>query len=105
MTEKDMMKIIKENNINGDIKWKIVSNTKERIVIENDYGAPGEVRFELLMVNEDGTNLGIKMIDKLMDYMYGYRLQGSDRWSDYTHLDDGIAQAVRATVGHFYHCY
>ena len=104
MTKKEMMGIIKANNINKDIKWD-VSSTKDNgiVVIENDYS--DEVRFTITKIAYDEEIEGITIRDDFTESTVAMLLKGNDRWSDFREWDEGIRSAVKATVKSFYNRY
>lgn len=104
MTKKEMMGIIKENNINKDIRWA-VDSTKNNgiIVITNDYS--DEVRFTITKIAYDEEIEGITIKDDFTESTVGMLLKGDDRWSDFREWDEGIGSAVKATVKSFYNRY
>lgn len=51
MTKSNIMEIIKENNGNKFIKWQVIENTKDLIVITNTYDVA--IRFEIQLNADD----------------------------------------------------
>ena len=104
MTKKEMMAIIKANNINKDIKWD-VDSTKNNgvVVITNDYA--DEVNFTITKIAYDDEVAGISVRDDFTESTVTLLLKGDDRYSDFTEWDEGISQAVKAVVKSFYNRY
>lgn len=104
MTKKEIMGIIKENNINKDITWD-VDSTKNNgiIVITNDYGK--EVRFTIKKIMCASETEGLTVRDDFTASTVAMLLKGDDRWSDFKEWDEGIEKAVKATVRSFYNRY
>lgn len=103
MTKANIKAIIKENNQNADIKWDVHS-TKDNgiVIITNDYA--DEVEFTITKnAGEDFEWLSVK--DAFMKDTVALLIKGDTRWDDFKEWDEGIGQAVKAVVNHFYYCY
>lgn len=103
MTKKNILEIIKENNQNEDIKWTVTKNTKNLIVITNDYDE--SVKFEIkLNYGESGKD--IKVVDvNGWKHEAGYFIQGHEFWADFENEEVGISMAVKRVVKFFYYYY
>ena len=103
MTKKDIMAIIRANNINKDIKWDAHSTKNNGIVvITNDYSE--EVKFTITKHMYDDIE-AISVRDNFAGMTVGTLLKGDDRWSDFSEWDNGVEMAVKATVRSFYNRY
>ena len=97
--------IIKENNINKDIKWT-VCRISDGFQIVNDY-CDGCV-FEITVhIDEDGDEFimmkDLKHYDENNNIVYFF--QGHDVYSDYENIEVGISIAVKHTLTWFYYWY
>lgn len=97
--------IIKENNINKDIKWT-VCRVSDGFQFVNDYcdGCVFEVTVNL---DEDGdetiTMTDLKHWDKQNNKKYFF--QGHDVWCDYENIEVGLSIAFKSVLKWFYYFY
>lgn len=104
MTTQQIKDIIKENNQNKEIKWSVLKNTKNKIVITNNYDS--SIIFEITFVhNENGTR-DIKVVDvNGWKHTVIYLIQGHEIWADFENEEVGISKAVKSIVKFFYYYY
>lgn len=105
MNKKDILEKINEFTpvTVNPIKWKVVSYTKQHILITNDYDS--SVLFEILFNQGEGKkDIIIKDINGWY-HNVGYLIQGSDWFTDFEFIEDGICQAIKKVVKFFYNYY
>lgn len=98
MTTATINAIIKENNQSDYIKWKVVKNTKNHIVLTNDYDST--CKFE---INVDEEN-NIKVSDISMETC-DWLLYGPKYYDDFYDMEVGLTMAIKKIVRHFYYYY
>ena len=102
MTKKNMTAILKEANQNKEIHWSIVENTKEKIVVTNDYLS--NIHFEILLHQGEGKD--IKAINPTgWQENVCYLIQGTEFYASFENEDEGITKALKAIVRFFYYYY
>lgn len=103
MTKANIMNIIKENNQNKSIKWSVLENTKDIIVLTNDYDK--SIRFEIKL-HEGDSKKDIRVRDEgNLPKSIGYLMNGTEFWADFSDEEVGITQAVKKVVRFFYYYY
>ena len=102
MTKRNILAIIKEHNENKDIKWEVVENTKNLIVITNDYDS--SIRFEIRLNQGEEKDISIKDVNGWQESV-GYLLYGNKLYDDFSDIEEGIKMAVKAVVKFFYYYY
>lgn len=100
MTKKQILDVINKENENSEIKWKVVKNTRNLIVITNDYDKDIEFKIEVSSEN----NIIITDVNGWISDM-GLLLFGTDRWSDFSDMECGLRKAIKLVVHHFYYYY
>jgi hypothetical protein len=102
MTKPEIKKIINDINTNKDIKWNVLENTPNKIVLTNSYDR--SIRFTIEVKESkhewDDENW-IVVKDNLTGATVYVLIQGEDRWSDYKETEQGLIQAVKITVAYF----
>lgn len=98
MTNKKIMAIIKEENNNPLIKWSIVENTPERIVLTNDYD---EGIYYTIEIRGDGIDEWIRVSDKIKDIRISILL----KYEDYDHIEEGFLKGISKAIDHFNYYY
>lgn len=98
MTNKNILAIIEENNINKDIKWNVTLNAKNMIRIENDYC--GGVEFKINVFDEH-----IKIYDEIQNQCFDMLIKGESVYDDYCENEVGITIAIKHIVKRFYNVY
>lgn len=105
MTINELKSVIRENNINKEIKWN-VKRIENGFAITNDYAGVCTFTVELCSKEyDDGTEYYIVVRDQNMDELVTVLCKGNDRWDDYTDDEVGLRMAVKAVVKHFYYYY
>lgn len=98
MTKQQIMRTIKEENNNPSIKWSVVENTSDRIVLTNDYDKginySIEVRDEWITVRDNLTGSNVAGL-----------LKGTSRWDDYEETEQGLLKGVAIAVHNFNYLY
>ena len=98
MTKTMIKEIINGVNTNKDIKWDVVENTSEKIVLTNSYDKC--VKFTIKIGDEF-----ITIKDDHIGHAVDYLSKGDTRYDDYKNDTDGVRLAIKATVNHFNHTY
>lgn len=100
MTKEQILMIINKENENSEIEWKVVKNTRNLIILTNDYAEDIEFKIEVLGEND------IKVTDvNGWVHMIALLLFGTDRWSDFSDVESGLRKAIKLVVEHFYYYY
>lgn len=102
MTKHQIMRTIKEENINPFIKWSVVENTSKRIVLTNDYDTGIKYSIE---VNRDYPDEWITVRDNLLDRIVEVFIKGTSRRYDYDETEDGLLKGVAIAVRNFNYFY
>lgn len=102
MTKQQIMRTIKEENNNPSIKWSVVENTSERIVLTNDYDKGINYSIE---VRRDDADEWITVRDNLTGSNVAGLLKGTSRWDDYEETEQGLLKGVAIAVHNFYYLY
>lgn len=100
MTKEQILKIINKENENSEIKWKVVKNYRNLIVITNNYDKNIEFKIEVL----DGNDIKVTDVNGWA-HMIALLLFGTDRWSDFLDVESGLRKAIKLVVEHFYYYY
>lgn len=100
MTKEQILMIINKENENSKIKWKVVKNYRNLIVITNNYDKNIEFKIEVL----DGNDIKVTDVNGWV-HMIALLLFGTDRWSDFSDMECGLRQAIKLVVQHFYYYY
>ena len=105
MKKNEIKALIKQFNLNSEIKWKVPENTKNLVVIENDYC--GGVRFEIRVEKTEDGELYVDVRDpeSWQPNVACYLIGTGKFWFDYETVEDAIKPAVIAIVKHFYYYY
>lgn len=107
MTKAVINAIIKENNQNRDIHWKVLENKKDKIVITNDYDEC--VQFTIQKVQDcvfsTDEESAIECYDEHMKHCFAYLIKGTQYWADYKDETVGLTIAIKKVVRHFYYYY
>lgn len=100
MTEKQILSIINKENENNEIKWKVIKNTRNLIVLTNDYDEDIEFKIEVSAENDI-------IITDVNGWLHNIALLlfGTDRWSDFSEIECGLRKAIKLVVQHFYYYY
>lgn len=100
MTNKQILDIINKENENNEIKWKVIKNTRNLIVLTNDYDK--NIKFKIEVLGEKD----IKVTDvNGWVHNIAFLLFGTDRYSDFSDMECGLRKAIKLVVQHFYYCY
>lgn len=102
MTKKNILAIIKEHNVNKEIKWNVLENTKNLIVITNDYDSL--IRFEIRLNQGEEKDISIIDVNGWQESV-GYLLHGDEYYDDFSDIDEGIKMAIKEVVKFFYKYY
>lgn len=102
MTKQQIMRTIKEENNNPSIKWSVVENTSERIVLTNDYDKGINYSIE---VRRDDADEWIAVRDNLTGSRVAVLLKGTSRWDDYEETEQGLLKGVAIAVHNFNYFY
>lgn len=102
MTKQQIMRTIKEENNNPSIKWSVVENTSERIVLTNDYDKGINYSIE---VRRDDADEWITVRDNLTGSNVAGLLKGTSRWDDYEETEQGLLKGVAIAVHNFNYLY
>lgn len=102
MTKQQIMRTIKEENNNPSIKWSVVENTSERIVLTNDYDKGINYSIE---VRRDDADEWITVRDNLTGSNVAGLLKGMSRWDDYEETEQGLLKGVAIAVHNFNYLY
>lgn len=99
MTKQQIMRTIKEKNSNPSIKWSVVENTSERIVLTNDYDKG--INYSIDVRREVGEEW-IVVRDNLMDSLVAllFKVGG-----DYEETEQGLLKGVATAVRDFNYYY
>lgn len=100
MTKKQILKVINKENKNSEIKWKVIKNTRNLIVLTNDYDKDIKFKIEVLGKNDIKVTDVNGWITKI-----GLLLCGTDRWCDFSDMECGLRKAIKLVVQHFYYYY
>lgn len=100
MTRKQILDVINKENENSEIKWKVIKNYRNLIVITNNYDKNIEFKIEVLGGND------IKVTD-VNGWVHNIALLlfGTERWSDFSDMNCGLRKAIKLAVEHFYYYY
>lgn len=100
MTRKQILDVINKENENSEIKWKVIKNYRNLIVITNNYDKNIEFKIEVLGGND------IKVTD-VNGWVHNIALLlfGTERWSDFSDMECGLRKAIKLVVKHFYYYY
>lgn len=102
MTKTKIMQEIKENNTNSYIKWRVVENTSERIVLTNDYDTGINYSVEVTVL--DGEEW-ILVRDNLQGLTVSALTKGNAIWNDYEEREQGLLKGVAVAVHNFNYYY
>ena len=105
MKKNEIKALIKQFNLNPEIKWTVPENTKNLVIIENDYcgGVQYEIRVEKM---EDGEMVVDVVNPDTWQPHVAYYLIGTGKiWFDYETIEDAMKPAVIAIAKHFYYYY
>lgn len=102
MTKQQIMRTIKEENNNPSIKWSVVENTSERIVLTNDYDEGINYTIE---VRRDDEYEWILVRDNLHDSNVAGLLKGTHWWDDYEETEQGLLKGVAIALRNFNYLY
>ena len=102
MTKHQIMRTIKEENNNPSIKWSVVENTSERIVLTNDYDTG--INYSIEVGRDDGYEW-ITVRDNLLGSNVASLLKGTSRWDDYEETEQGLLIGVAIAVDNFNYFY
>lgn len=102
MTKQQIMRTIKEENNNPSIKWSVVENTSERIVLTNDYDKGINYSIE---VRRDDADEWITVRDNLQGSNVAGLLKGTSKWDDYEETEQGLLKGVAIAVHNFNYLY
>ena len=102
MTKQQIVRTIKEENNNPSIKWSVVENTSERIVLTNDYDKGINYSVE---VRRDDADEWIIVRDNLYGRIVVILNKGTSKWDDYEDTDHGLLKGVSIAVHNFNYLY
>jgi len=109
MKKTEIMTIIRQHNLNRDIKWNVLENSKDKVIITNDYDS--NIRFEI-RVEKDGecmepgeTFVDVVDVNCWQPNVTAYLVGKGKFWFDYENVEDAKQAAVKAIVRHFYYYY
>lgn len=97
MLKTEINDLLKEENRNYEVKWKVTKNRDNSIMIRNDYT---ETYFEIKTF-EDNT-IAVKDLNTEDVVCYLFK---DEYFQDYTDHDDGIRKAICKLVNYFYRMY
>ena len=98
MTCTDIKRIINDANTNKEIKWDVIENTADKIVLGNSY----DKNLRLVIQCHDD---GITVRDVEMETNVEYLFKGESRWDDYKDDTVGVRLAIKSAVNYFNHVY
>ena len=98
MTKSSILAHINATNTNKDIKWYVVDNTDNKIVLTNSYDKC--VKF-VIEIYDDHIYVGDRHMCECVEALF----KGDSRWDDYKDDETGILLALKAAVNYFNHTY
>lgn len=99
MTKKDILNAINSVNSNKSIKWAVLENKANRIVLTNNYA--DEVRFSITF----NSSLDFVCIrDEFTNEGDGY-LIGNSFYADFESFEKALVPSIRKAVRLFYYYY
>ncbi len=102
MTRTEMIKILKANNQNPDIKWNVKKNTKYVIEIGNSYD--DSITFRIELVYKDSTYIKVTDVNGYPERVCF--LIGGAKWcDDFEDVEEGIKKSLIRIVKFFYYYY
>ena len=102
MTRTEMIKILKENNQNKDIKWNVKKNTKKIIEIGNTYD--DSITFRIELNYQDSKDIRVTDVNGWKEQV-SYLLGGSEWFDDFEDVEEGIKKSLIRIVKFFYYYY
>lgn len=102
MTKQQITRTIKEVNNNSSIKWSVMENTSERIVLTNEYDKGINYSVE---VRHEGADEWIAVRDNLQDLIVSVLTKGNAIWDDYEETEQGLLKGVTVAVQNFNYYY
>lgn len=102
MTKQQIMRKIRGVNHNPSIKWSVVENTSDRIVLTNNYDKGINYSIE---VRRDGADEWITVRDNLQGKNVEGLIKGTSKWDDYEETEQGLLKGVAIAVQNFNYLY
>lgn len=98
MTKASILAHVNAANTNKDIKWYIVENAPDKIVLTNSYDTCVKISINI-------HDEGIIVADEHMTQSVAYLVKGTTRLDDYSDDVDGILLAIKSAVNYFNRTY
>lgn len=98
MTSMDIVRLIDKVNTNKQIRWEVLENEPNKIVLTNNYDKC--VKFTIKVVDD-----GITVLDNHMLSGVAYLCKGESRCDDYQDDAEGVRLAITTTVDYFNNTY
>lgn len=108
MNDLKIMNIINKLNKNDSINWSILENSKERIVLTNDYSSDIRFKIEVYEIERDTFQIIlVKDVNQNWTDTVDCLFCGvdDDCYTDFTKLETGLKKAVEEVVYYFYSRY
>ena len=102
MTNQRIMRTVRGANHNPSIKWKVIENTSDRIVLTNDYDKGINYSIE---VRRDGADEWITVRDNLQGRNVECLIKGSGEWDDYVETEQGLLKGAAIAAHDFNYIY